>query len=184
MTTDADNVYVASPATGTGGVFTAALGTALPTSTSGSIAAFTDNGLISEDGVTSLKEISSADIRSWGGKKQRNVQTEYGRKLKLTFLEANATVLAHLYGAGNVTTVDDETTIVDDGTETPHFAMVVDSVDGDKNWRYTVADARVVEQDDIVLVHSDATKFGVTIECFPDADGLYVTEYLTDGSGS
>ena len=184
MATDADNIYVASPTVGTGGVFTAALGTALPATVDASIAAFTDNGLIDENGVTSMKELAMEDIRQWNGKKARTIQTEYGRKFSTVFLEANATVLAHLYGDGNVVTVDDVTTITDDGTETPHFAMVIDTVDGDKNIRLTAADCQVVDQEDVVFVHSDASRFGVTIEVFPVDDGTFVTEYWSTGAGS
>lgn len=181
---DAANILVAIPAQGTGGVFTAAVGTALPTSATSSLSAYTDCGLISEDGVTSIKEISSEPIRDWGGNKRRDVQTEYARRFQLAFLEDNADILALLVSPGSVETVGSETTVIDDGGEPGHFALVIDTRDGDKRTRYVAADAKVVEQEDVVLVHSDATRYGVTIEVYPDESGVFVKEFHDTGDGS
>lgn len=181
---DAANLYVASPAQGTGGVFTAPVGTVLPSTVSAALTGFTDCGLIGEDGVTSIKEISTVAKKAWGGRTVRTLQTEYARKFTLVFSERNAAVLGLINGDGNVTVSGTAISVDDDGTETPHFAMVIDTIDGDKALRYLVSKARVIEQDDVTLVHSDTTGFGVTIECYPDANGRFVLELSDDVTSS
>lgn len=167
---DAANVLVASPKV-TGGILTAAVGTALPATTDDSLSSFTATGYIGEDGVTLTIDRSTEDVYAWGGSKVRVITTEHSVQLSFSFLEVNATNLPLIFGTDNVSTAGDETTVKLNGAELPHFALVMDAADGDKAVRITAADAQVVEQEDIVFVHSAPTEFNVTIECFADNSG-------------
>lgn len=167
----AANVLVASPRLATGGILTAATGTALPTTTTGSLTAFTDAGYIGEDGVTMTIDRSTEDIFAWGGAKVRVITTEHSVQLAWSFLEVNTASLGLVFGTDNVSTVGDETTVKLNGTVLPHFALVIAAADGDVAVLITAADAQVAEQEDVVFVHSAPTEFGVTVECFPDANG-------------
>lgn len=167
---DASNILVASPKA-TGGILTAAVGTALPTTTDDALSSFTATGYIGEDGVTLMIDRTTEDVFAWGGTKVRVITTEHGVQLSFGFLEVNAANLPLIFGTDNVSTAGDETTVKLNGVELPHFALVMDAADGDKAVRITAADAQVVEQEDIVFVHSAPTEFNVTIECFADDNG-------------
>lgn len=180
---DAANILVAKPLA-TGGILTAAAGTPVPASSSASTSAFTATGYVGEDGVTMTIERETEDVFAWGGAKVRVIQTSHSVQLQIPFLEANPAVFGLVFGVDNVSTVGDETTIKLNGTELPHFALVVDTADGDKRARITAADAQVTEQEDIVFVHSAPTQFTVTIELFPDSNGDKGLIHYNTGDGS
>ena len=167
----AANVLVASPLS-TGGVLTADYGTTLPTTPTASTAAFTATGYISEDGVTLTVDRSTQDVFAWGGQKVRNIQTDSSVQIALGFLETTPTVLSTVFGEDNVSTVGDVTTVSITGGVLPQFALVIDAADGDKRVRITAAAAQIISQEDLVFVHSAPTIYNVTIECFPDANGV------------
>lgn len=173
---DSTNILVASPV-GAGGVLTADLGTALPTSASASTSAFTATGYIGEDGVTMTVERETEDLFAWGGSKVRVIQTSHSVQLQVPFLEVNPETLALTFGADNVNTVGNTSTIKVNGAVLPHFALVLDMLDGDKKARLTAADAQVVAQEDIVFVHTAAATLELTIELFPDSAGDNATIY-------
>lgn len=167
----ADDIYVGAPVSGTGGILTAATGTAVPTTTSAATTGFTATGYIGEDGVTMTIDRETEDVMAWGGDKVRVITTSHSVQFQFPFLETNATNLPLMFGEDNVTTSGSETTVKLNGVDLPHFAMVIDTADGDKRLRITAEDAQIVEQDDITFSHSEPTTFSVTVECFPDSNG-------------
>jgi len=167
----AEDIYVAAPLTGTGGILTAAVGTALPTTVAATTTGFTATGFVGEDGVTMTIDRSTEDVFAWGGSKVRVITTEHSVQFNFAFLETTPENLELIFGSNNVSTVGEETTVRLNGVDLPHFAMIIDTADGDKRLRITAADAQVVEQDDIVFVHSAPTAYTVTVECFADSNG-------------
>lgn len=180
---NAENVLVASPVA-TGGVLTADLGTTLPTTVDGSVASFTATGYIGEDGVTLTIDRETQDVFAWGGQKVRVIQTSYSTQLQIPFLETSPEVLELVFGDDNVTTTGTETVVTLNADTLPHFALVIDTADGDKRLRITAADAQVVEQDDLVFSHTAPTIHNVTIELFPDSNGDNATLIYDTGDGS
>jgi len=180
---DAANVYVAAPLV-TGGILTAAIGTALPATTAAVTTGFDATGYVGEDGLTLTIDRSTEDVMAWGGSKIRVITTSHSVQMSLALLEVTPENLTLMFGTDNVVTVGEETTVKLNGVDLPHFALIVDTSDGDKRVRITAADAQVVEQDDLVFTHSAPTAFQITIECFPDANGdkatiLYNTGVVT-----
>jgi hypothetical protein len=180
----ASDVLVASPKSGGGGILTAPAGTAIPTDIDGSVSAFTGVGLIGEDGVTMTINRDTEDVFAWGGDKVRVIQTSHSVQLQIPFLETNEEVLAIVFGVDNVDTTGTTTTVHVKGSILPHFALVVDAEDGDKLVRIAAADAQVIEQDDIVFVHSAPTIYTVTIELFEDDNGDKAVLMYDTGDGS
>lgn len=180
---DAANILVASPLA-TGGILTAALGTAVPTAVDGATTGFVGAGYVGEDGVTLTVDRQNEDVFAWGGDKVRVIQTSHSAQLAFPFLEVNPAVLGLIFGADNVSTVGSVTTVKINGTVLPHFALIIDTQDGDKRARITAEDAQVVSQEDIVFVHTAPTMFSVTVELFPNSSGDKATILYDDGASS
>lgn len=100
----ATNVTAAKPAVG-GAVSVAPLGTALPTATGTELdTAFKNLGYISEDGIKNNGEISSENIKAWGGDVVLTTQTDKSDLFEMTLIEStNIDVLKTVYGGENVT---------------------------------------------------------------------------------
>lgn len=178
---EAANILVASPLA-TGGILTAATGTAVPTTVDGSTSAFTGAGYIGDAGVSMTVDRQTQDVFAWGGDKVRVIQTSHSVQLEIPFLEANAAVLALVFGEDNVSVVGAVTTVNVNGTMLPHFALVIDAQDGDKRVRITAEDAQVISQQDITFVHTAPTMFTVTVELFPGTDNNKAILLYDDGS--
>lgn len=95
----AQNVSTAKPKVG-GAVWTAPLGTKLPTDALEDLGAdFKSLGYISEDGLTNENTPESENIKAWGGDTVANVQTDKEDSFTYTLIEAmNENVLKQVYG--------------------------------------------------------------------------------------
>lgn len=173
-------VLVGKPATGTGGILTADLGTALPGGVNATPTGFTDAGYIGDGGVTVTENRDTSDIFAWGGDKVRVIQNSHSMQLQFTLLETTQDSLSLIRGASNVTTTADGFKADVTSDTLPHMALIVDAMDGDRGVRIEIEDAQVVNIADQVLVHTDATGYQVTVECFPGASGSKATFYYED----
>lgn len=98
-----DNVTAAKPMIG-GAVFRAPFGTPLPATASATLdSAFEDLGYISSDGVKNTTEITSEEVKAWGGDVVMTPETGKSDKFTMKFIEAtNAGVLKTVHGDDNV----------------------------------------------------------------------------------
>lgn len=177
----ATEVLVGAPATGTGGILTAPLGTALPggVNTAPNIA-FVDAGFIGDGGVTITENRETSDIFAWGGSKVRVVQNSHSLQLTFTLLETTEDSISLVRGASRVTTTADGFKAEVSADVHEHMALIVDAQDGERGVRIEVADAQIIDIGDQVLVHTDATGYEVTVECFPDENDVKATFYYED----
>lgn len=188
MANDSANVFAAMPAV-TGALLRAVLGTAMPPSARTDLSAVTawkDQGYIGEDGFTQSESRDTEKKKAFGGSVVKVLQTDYGVTIQFAFLEStNAEVLKSIYGPDNVvigTTLDENEIVVHKNKmQSPHAAWIVDVVDGDTLIRTAIADGQITEVDDIVKVHSDTIMYTVTMECFEDANGDNLVEYIAKG---
>lgn len=165
----ANDVLVASPATGTGGVLRAPLATALPTDASTALLAdYVAQGYIGEDGVSMSTDRSVEKIRAWGGDSVRVVETEHDLSFSLTFLETNEQTLKAVFGDDNVTGSAGNFNVAIQSGALPAQVFVFDMIDGDKKVRIVVPNGQITEVGDTQFVHSDATGYEITIEAFAD----------------
>ena len=188
MANTVSNVVSGKPLS-TGGVLIAPLATALPTapSTAPNVA-FVSAGYIGEDGVTEGGERSTEKIKAWGGDVVKVVQTEHSLTYQFTFIESlNATVLATLYGAANVTT-----TAATVSTGTIHAVAITGEVMAQKSFIFEIKDGlakvrivipigQITEVGEVTYSDADVIGYQVTVECFPNASGIKAYKYLDNG---
>ncbi|WP_282778312.1 MULTISPECIES: hypothetical protein [unclassified Nocardia] len=182
MASTVNNVYAAMPKA-TGAVLRAPLATAGPTSATDALdAAFVDCGYIGEEGFTESNTRETEKKKAFGGSTVKVLQTDYTATLKFAFLEStNADVLKAVFGDDNVT-VDGTTgaiTVEKNKKALPHNSWVIDTVDDAVgSIRTYIPDGQITAVEDIVKVHTDAIMYTVTMECFEDASGNNIYEFI------
>ena len=180
-TNNASNVTSAKPKVG-GGIFSAPLGTALPTDATTALnSAFKNLGFVSDDGVTNSDERSSDDIQAWGGSVVNSVQKEKKDTFKYTLIEAlNIDVLKEVYGADNVTgTLETGITIKSNANELEPHSIVIDTVlKGNALKRIVLPNAKVTEVGEIKYGHADNVGYETTVTCYPDENNNTHYEYI------
>lgn len=187
---ETSNVTAAKPKVG-GGIYSAPLGTALPTDATTTLnTAFKNLGYVSEDGVTNSDERSTDDIKAWGGDTVNTVQTEKKDTFKYTLIEAlNIDVLKEVYGDSNVSgTLATGITIKSNSKELEAHSIVIETVLTDNALkRIVLPNAKVTEVGEITYGDSDNVGYETTVTCYPDSDGNTHYEYIirkTTSTGS
>lgn len=100
MATNAVNV---GKGQASGMFFTAAAGTALPTTLSSIPAAWTEVGFISEDGMDLQLSRDVQDIKDWSNTIRRTILADHDEKAKGVCISTTAGALQEIFGTGNVT---------------------------------------------------------------------------------
>lgn len=193
MAVNVSNAFVANPID-TGVLFSAPVGSTLPTDASTTIASpflANDHGAVGEDGFSVSPTRSSKDIKMFGGGLFIDVQDEYTETVKIVLLEEdNDAVIKSTFGDANVTTTAATSTkgtlrtIYHTDDVLPIKAWVVQAKSGDKRKRFVIEKARVSEVAEIKNVHNDTTRSELTLKVFKGTNGKYVTEYRDDGKFS
>ena len=192
MSTGTDAILVGAPLTATGGVLFADTTATLPTdATTVPDAAFVAGGYVGEEGVTRTTDASDDKVKAWGGDVVKIVRTEHSITYTFQFMEAaNADVLKLIHGEENVTVVaavpgtsSGTVTVKHTAKMPPRKAFILDMVDGLALAREVIKDGQITTSGDVVFVHSDVIRYSVTIEAFPDAEGVKAISYMDDGLG-
>lgn len=164
-----------------GAIFTAPLGTALPTdSTSALNSAFKCTGFVTEDGVSDNLTRSTKDIKAWGGDTVMRIQTAFGDEFKWSFLQSNdPEVLAAIFGEGNVTgTPETGMTLKVNSEMVPSRAWVIETVlkDGGTK-RVVIPNGTPAMSGEIKYSDQDAIVYPITVGALPDEQGNTHYEY-------
>lgn len=177
-------VLVGAPITATGGLLFGGLDVALPTDAATPVdPAFIKGGYIGEDGVTRTTDASDDKIKAWGGDTVKIVRTEHSITYTFAFLEsANADVLKLIHGEENVTVTPGKVTVKHTSRMPERKAYVLDMKDAPASIREVIPDGQITTSGDVTFVHSDVIRYEVTIEAFPDADGVKAISYVDDGT--
>ena len=175
------NVTTAKPKIG-GAVYSAPLGTALPTdATTERDAAFKALGYISEDGMTNSNSPESENIKAWGGVIVSSVQKEKQDTFKYMLIEAlNVDVLKEVYGSDNVSgDLASGITIKANSKELPHHCLVIETVlKGGVLKRIVIPSGKVTAIDEITYNDGSVLGYGTTVTAFPNATDDTHYEYI------
>lgn len=178
-----DNVTAAKPLIG-GGVFHAPLGTPLPESALTTLnSAFADLGYISTDGVKNTGEITSEDIKAWGGDIVLTPETGKSDKFIVKFIEAtNDEVLKVVHGSENVSgTLATGIMVRVNSKEHVEESFVIDTIlRNNAVKRIVIPKGKVVAVGEVQYVDNNLVAYEVTISAAPyDAwDGDTHREYI------
>lgn len=189
MTTNVKNVVAGKPLA-TGGVWSAPLGTALPTDETTALnVAFKSLGYVGEDGLTETQDRSTNKVRAWGGDTVKVVQTEFSLTYSFTLIESvNGDVLKEIAGAANVTSTAATSgsgakhAVKITADQLPHRSYVFEVKDGDARIRIVVPDGQITEIGEVVYSDEGVVGYPVTIEAYRDATlGAQAVKYINDG---
>ena len=186
MGNTATNVTTGKPNV-SGAVYTAAIGTTLPTDATTALDEndFTCLGYVSEDGLSNDNTLDVSEIKAWGGivvYRSLNGMTD---DFKLTMIEAeNVDVLKTVYGEDRVHEDVDGSISVDVAADDPIERVFVFemALRGGKAKRIVIPDGAITSRDEITYNDSDAVGYGVTISAYPNSNGVTHKEYIEGAS--
>lgn len=165
-----------------GAVYRAAVGTALPTNATETLAAaWKGMGYVSEDGLTNSNSPDTDTIKAWGGDTVAVIQNSKDDTFSGTFIEAlNVDVLKMVYGDDNVSgTVESGITIKANATEAEAYSYVIDMImKNDLLKRIVIPSATVSKIGDITYSDGDVVGYETTLNATPDSDGNTHYEYI------
>lgn len=181
MTNTVTNVSAGKPKVG-GAIYTAPLGTTLPTTADATLgAAFKCLGYVSEDGVVNSNSMSSETVKAWGGDTVLTTSSERPDTWQYTLIEMlNVDVLKLIYGADNVTgTLETGIAVKANNAEQDEFVLVIDMIlRGGVLKRVVLPDGFVSEVGDITYNDTDAVGYETTVTAMPDSAGNTHYEYI------
>ena len=165
-----------------GAIYTAPLGTTLPTDATSALAeAFVCVGYISDGGVVNENSPETEVIKAWGGDTVLVTLQSKDDTFQFTMIEAmNIDVLKAIYGDDNVTGSLEEGIKIQATNELPdERSWVIDMIyRGDGVKRVCIPDASVSEVGAINYTDSDPVGYETTLNCMPDTEGVTHYEYL------
>lgn len=190
MSGKATNVTAGKPKT-SGAVFTAPVGSTLPTDAVTAInsisEAYKDLGYVSEDGLTESISITTSAIKEWGGSIVLITQDEKTATFKFKLIEyLNKEVQKFANGDANVS-----------GTLEAGMKISVTDVDTDERvlvfWqilrggiplRIVVPRGKITAIGDIVYKGNDAVAYDLTVQAIKNDSGQYYDKYIGGASGA
>ena len=171
----------------TGAIFSAPVGTTLPTSTSEALdESFKCLGYCSDAGVVNSTNMESSKIKAWGGETVLVIQTTKEDQYKFTLLEVkNVDVLKFVYGPENVSgALETGIKIKANSLEVPATSLVIDMLLSDNTAkRVVIPNAKISAIGDITYADNNAIGYETTLDCLPDDDGDSHVEYIKKSAG-
>lgn len=172
MATNAANVQVDV----TGEVYSAPVGSTLPTSTTTTIASpFVGVGFNSPEGVTETFDESRTELIAWQRSTAvRSQRTSHSYMISFTMWETTAEALKIFHGDANYTS---GVVKVRADAETKR-AWIVELIDGSKITRICIPNGVVTDRGPVGHNATDATARQIEITCYEDSAGVKAYQYF------
>lgn len=188
--TDQSKIFTGGPSQTSvvGAILRAPLGTAMPTTAGGTInAAFVGAGYISEEGLELTPDMSTKDIKEWGGAVVRRLIETFMSELAWKHIETNKESLENYFGAANVTVTAANATHGEqlkaklNKAELPHQAWIFQIKDGPRRITICVGDGQITKREKVSFKNSELVAWGTTLTTFEDANGDHLVILTDDG---
>jgi len=146
-------------------------------------------GYVSEDGLTNSYTRDSEQIREWGGKIVRVLQTDVTDTWSLALIQSgDPDVLAEVFGEENVVVTPADSgsgmgeliTVKRNGAPLPPRCFVFEMFDAGRARRVKLGNAQITENEDIAYQRGAAVQYGITITAYPDEAGNSSVEYIEE----
>lgn len=162
-------------------VYVAPVGSTAPTDTTTALdAAFEAVGLLSEDGMTETREDEVTDHYAWGGILVRTTRSKHKRSFTVAVLEDTPVVFDLVNPGSTAATLTGTTTRTVKVPQPDPRMFVLQFVDGDITKRRVIPRAEVTEVGDTVYSDAEMAMYELTINIYPDGDGVLYTDITDD----
>lgn len=163
-----------------GYIFSAPVGTALPTDIKTSLnTSFSCLGFISEDGYVETVDEDSGDISDMNGDVMDSTNSNRVESAQVTLAEIKAETLKRQYGDANVTDANGVITVKHNSDSHPTFSYVLELVlKNGRRWRKVVPKGKSSELDDLTISGSELCQRALTIKYLADEHGNTCYDYF------
>lgn len=165
----------------TGSIFSAPLGTPLPTNATDELdGAFVHHGYGSEDGITNSNGPETEKIKAWGGDVVLVVQNGKEDTFKVKLIESlNINNLKVVYGENNVSgNLAEGIVVCANAEEKEGRSWVIDMILRGAVKRVVIPEATISEMSEIKYADKEAIGYEITLSAVPDASGNTHYEYI------
>lgn len=141
---------------------------------------FTDLGYCSEEGLKEQGEITTENIKEWGGQIVDSDETEKTDKYQITFIEStNPAVLKLVHGDENVTgSLENGITVKVNAKAHQLKSFIVDMLLKGAVKRVVLPCAKVTAVAEVVYKRGQAVGYQTTLTAYPNAEGDTHYEYI------
>lgn len=190
MGLNAKKVFAPTPlqSATTGAVAVAPEGTAMPADARTALtSAWDDSGYVSEDGLSVTITRSTTPIRDWSKAAVRNLLTDFGGAIAVSFLQVDEFAAKRMFGEDNVTvtaatTTTSEVIKISIGAELPPIeAWCFSMKDGDARIRVLVPRGQMTDVNQIDFKPDAGNVIGGTLTAYDDGTGNSVYFIYDDG---
>ena len=164
-----------------GCIYTAPIGTELPTDTTTPLAeAYKSLGYVSEDGITESESKDTENVIAFGGDVVLITEGEHSYTVQFALMEyLNIEVQKVRHGDNNVTgTLETGLTIKGNASSTEDRVYVIDLLLNNVIERLVIPCGKVTETGDKTRNNSDAITTDITITGLPDENGNKYYDYI------
>lgn len=190
MGLNAKKVFAPTPlqSATTGAVAVAPEGTAMPADARTALAsAWDDGGYVSEDGLSVTITRSTTPIKDWSKQNIRNLLTDFGGAIAVSFLQVDEFAAKRMFGEDNVTvtaatTTTSEVIKISIGAELPPIeAWCFSMKDGDARIRVLVPRGQMTDVNQIDFKPDAGNIIGGTLTAYDDGTGKSIYFIYDDG---
>ena len=161
----------------TGMFYHAPAGTALPSSTSDSLSAWTHIGDVSDAGITLALNKTVTNLRNWANVIKRVIMTEHSETIQSPVMDTKAEVFKAVVGSDNVTVAGNKTTVsLSDGELPPEEAFLWVMKDGEDMIMIGCSYGQVSAIDNVTFAPAAAINWTPTITAMGTGFSLIMEE--------